>query len=143
MNVPKLALEAVEGLILAEQERQKGRFIEKVGVDEYIGKIKKKSEIFCHYVEGDCAGFVAFYCNDMERHEAYITLVLTNPRYRGMHIAKNLIVMTLASAKTRGFKSCALEVKNDNESAIALYESLGFSVFEKKQYSRIMKVPLI
>ncbi|MOA33132.1 ribosomal-protein-alanine N-acetyltransferase [compost metagenome] len=59
-----------------------------------------------------------------------------------MYIAKNLVKMALVSAKKRGFKTCALEVKNDNQSAIKLYESLGFSDFEQKETSKIMKAPL-
>ena len=132
----------IESLIYQEQALQGGKFIAKNELNQYIGKIKNKSEIISHNIDGDCAGFVSFYCNDLASREAYITLVLTNPRFRGMHIAKNLVQAALASAKRRGFKTCALEVRNDNAAAIRLYASLGFSDYERTETSRIMKVSL-
>ncbi|GEM_PF-1682859 len=129
----------IESLIYAEQARQNGLFIEEIDIKQYISKIKNKSEILSYSIEGECAGFVAFYCNNLESREAYITLVLTNPRFRGMGVGKNLLKMTLDSAQKRGFKACALEVRNENQNAIKLYESLGFSDFEQKATSKIMK----
>lgn len=142
MTYLKSKPDTLESLIFSEQARQNGRFIEGIDINQYISKIKINSEIISHSIEGSCAGFIAFYCNDLERREAYITLVLTNPRFRGMNIAKNLIIMALASAKKRGFKTCSLEVKSDNQNAIKLYESLGFSSFERKENSKIMKLSL-
>lgn len=134
--------ETIESLIYAEQAQQNGRFIENTDLEQYISKIKNNSEIISHNIAGECAGFVAFYCNNLESREAYITLVLTNPRLRGMNIAKNLVTMALVSVQKRGFKTCALEVRNNNQNAIRLYESLGFSDFEQTGNSKIMKVSL-
>lgn len=133
-------IQSIEDLVYAEQKHQNGRFLENIDIERYLLKIKNESEILMHQIEGHCAGFVAFYCNDHNTLEAYITLVLTNPKFRGLKIAKTLLSATLSSIKKRGFKSCTLEVKNENYRAIKLYQELGFCEYAQKESSKLMKL---
>jgi ribosomal protein S18 acetylase RimI-like enzyme len=57
---------------------------------------------------------------------------------RGRKIAGSLLTAVLENLKSRGFKFCNLEVKENNVNAIKLYESLGFKIKNKKLKSVFM-----
>ena len=118
--------EAVRELILAEQARQRDRFIEDVALDVYLAKLDRHAEILADMGGDRCRGFVAFYCNDRSTAQAFITLVLVDPRDRGLGIGRALVACVLELVKQRGFTSCRLEVAKDNTAAHPLYRSLGF-----------------
>lgn len=122
--------DSIRSLILDEHARQQHRFIDDVDLDAYLAKLADHAEIVSDLVAGRCRGFVAFYCNDQVTKQAYITLLLVDPRDRGAGIARALVGSVLELAKRRGFTSCALEVAADNVAAHALYTSLGFGVIE-------------
>jgi ribosomal-protein-alanine N-acetyltransferase len=48
------------------------------------------------------------------------------PRYRRKGIGKALMQRSIALLRRRGFETVYLNVREDNETAIQLYESLGF-----------------
>lgn len=116
----------IKSLIKAEQKRQQNRFIETDDLNSYLLKIQNNAEFITHYIAGQCAGFIAFYCNDEAKELAFITLVLLAPEFRGRGLAKNLINYTLEYCSKNGFKKCRLQVRKDNCSAIKLYENCGF-----------------
>jgi ribosomal protein S18 acetylase RimI-like enzyme len=118
----------MHSLIKAEQERQGNLFVETENLDAYLDKIQKNAEFITHYSAGECAGFVAFYCNDKNKKNAYVTLVLLAPEFRGKGIASSLIRYTLEYCKNNKFEKCELEVRKDNYSAIRLYEVSGFGI---------------
>lgn len=137
---PEKKIQTIEELVYAEQELQDGKFLENIDIEKYLLKIRNNSEILSHHINGHYAGFVAFYCNNHNTLEAYVTLILINPKFRGLKIAKTLLSATLASIKERGFRSCALEVKSENYRAIKIYQELGFHDYEQKEASKLMKV---
>lgn len=116
----------VDFLVRSEQAAQGGRLVQGISIDEYLVKIKEKAEFLFHYIDGRCAGFVAFYCNDRRAEQAFITLLLVSPEFRGMKVASNLLEGVLSIARSRGFASCQLEVNDDNYPALHLYEKFGF-----------------
>ncbi|MGC3895546.1 GNAT family N-acetyltransferase [Pseudomonas urmiensis] len=116
----------IELLIREEQVAQSGRFVQGVTIDAYLTKIKVCAEFLIHYIEGRCAGFIAFYCNDLHSQQAFITLLLVAPEFRGKKVASALLGGLFSLARARGFTACQLEISNDNYAALSLYEKFGF-----------------
>ena len=133
---------SIRSLIVEEQARQGGRFIEGVGLDEYLTKLGGQAEVLADSVDGRCRGFVAYYCNDETTKQAYITLVLVDPRDRGLGIGQSLVACVLDQARRRGFTSCRLEVMRDNAAAQAMYRSLGFRVVEQRSGKDLLEITL-
>jgi ribosomal protein S18 acetylase RimI-like enzyme len=134
--------ESIRSLILHEQARQDNRFIEGIDVETYLAKLEERAEILSDCVAGRCRGFVAFYCNDQATKQAYITLVLVDPRDRDLGVGRALVSGALALAKGRGFTSCRLEVAQRNQVAQAMYASLGFHVIESNAGRNLLEVIL-
>lgn len=134
--------ESIEALIREEQLVSKGNFINSINIEDYLDKIRSKAEFFTYYVKGECAGFVAFYCNDPFKKNAFITLVLVSSRFRRQGISKILLSSVLSFCKLREFKNCSLEVRKNNFSAMKVYSSLGFKVVEEDEEKSIMKIAL-
>lgn len=125
-----------------ENERQNNEFLPESNADVYWEKIKNEAEFNIHVIDGKYAGFVAFYCNNKDSKESYITLIMVSPKFRGKKIGSGLIDYVLAISRLRGFTRCSLEVKKTNKDAINIYESKGFSVFQELEKSFIMKTNL-
>lgn len=133
---------SIRSLILDEQARQGNRFVDQVDVEAYLTKLGDKAEVLSDEVEGRCRGFVAFYCNDRETRQAFITLVLVDPRDRGLGIASALVRCALELAKRRGFTTCRLEVAKDNDAAQAMYRRLGFQAIEDRAHKDLLEIGL-
>jgi len=123
-----MSFSEIENLIRAEQKRQSDNFIDNEALESYLLKLKSSSETIRYYISEELAGFVAFYCNDKEKELSFITLVLISPKFRGSGLASNLVRFTLESCRLKGFRKCGLQVKNDNLTAISVYQKLGFKI---------------
>lgn len=132
----------IEKMIRAEQAQQNGGFISQVDLDGYLQKLKENAEFVTHFSSVDLSAFVAFYCNDPEGENAFITLVLTNPEFRGYGLASSLLKAVLDIVKRRGVSFCGLEVKKNNAAAISVYKKAGFVISEDREDSFLMKVRL-
>jgi ribosomal protein S18 acetylase RimI-like enzyme len=131
--------EAIRALILEEQHRQAGRFIETPDLQAYIQKLDEQAEILSDSEGSRCRGFVAYYCNDRATRQAFITLVLVAPEDRGAGLGKALVLGVCEICRHRGFDTCRLEVRADNDAALAMYRSLGFVEVGERGATRIME----
>lgn len=95
-------------------------------LENYLSKIDSQSTFERYYVNDVLAGFVSFYCNNKDKKQAFITLVLVDKNYRGMNIAYKMVSNVIDIVKRNGFAECSLEVKVENKNAIYLYNKLGF-----------------
>ena len=134
--------ESIRSLILEEQARQENRFIEGIAIDRYLAKLESHAEILSDVVDNRCRGFVAFYCNDETTRQAFITLVLVDPRDRELGVGRALVSGVLALARGRGFTTCRLEVAQRNDVAQAMYASLGFRVIRSEAGTQVLEVSL-
>jgi ribosomal protein S18 acetylase RimI-like enzyme len=134
--------ESIRALILDEQARQANRFVDDVELDAYLAKLDDRAEILSDSADGRCRGFVAFYCNDHAMKQAFITLVLVDPRDRGLGIGRALVRRVLDLAKRREFTSCRLEVAKHNHAAHAMYLSLGFRAVEERAHKVLLEIGL-
>lgn len=128
----------IEHMVKTEYSLSGRDFIDVDDFDNYVNKIKNKAELVAHIIEGVCVGFIAFYANDETQENAFITMVMIRSDMRGRKIAGSLLIAVLENLKSRGFKNCNLEVKENNVNAIKLYESLGFKIKNKKLKSVFM-----
>lgn len=134
--------ESIRALILDEQARQEGGFIEGANLDDYLEKLGDRAEIVSDWISGRCRGFAAFYCNDAATKQAFLSLILVDRRDRGLGIGRALVACVLDLARRRGFTSCRLEVAAGNAPAHALYRSLGFTVVETRTDRQRLEIRL-
>lgn len=66
-------------------------------------------------------------CSRVRKDVAHITQVCLLPEYRRRGLGKLLIAVCADELSTRDMKSLTLTVSEENTSAVALYEQLGFS----------------
>ncbi|EDZ63390.1 acetyltransferase, GNAT family [Sulfurimonas gotlandica GD1] len=76
-------------------------------------------------VEGNIAGYVLVL---IKRANAKLYSIGVSEDYRGRKIAVKLMAIISKELVSLGFKVILLEVRVDNEIAIALYKRLGFNV---------------
>jgi ribosomal protein S18 acetylase RimI-like enzyme len=68
-----------------------------------------------------------------------VTRLFVEPSFRGKGIAKFLMNNLLAAANSDGATKVGLQVDDDNASAQALYESMGFRTHHKFVYRTMIK----
>ena len=66
------------------------------------------------------------------KHSAGIWGVYVHPEWRGLRIAEGLIDICIEWAKLRDVQIVKLAVVSTNESAVHLYERIGFTVYGKE-----------
>ena len=71
---------------------------------------------------------VGYGCSWLMYDELHITNLCVKKEYRGQGIAKKMMNVLLEKAMKVGLDKSLLEVRVSNESAINLYENLGFRV---------------
>lgn len=104
---------------------------------DLLGKIHKKG-IFVFAYGKQSIGYCAFYANDEDTKEAYVTLIAVHPEYQNQRIGKMLINYSMEIAQMQGMQSCSLEVKKNNSSAIRFYLANGFVFLKEKDGSFFM-----
>ena len=68
-----------------------------------------------------------------------VTRLFVEPSFRGKGVAKFLMNNLLAAASSDGATKVGLQVDDDNASALALYESMGFRTHHKFVYRTLIK----
>lgn len=71
-------------------------------------------------------GIVAMAVTWLVIDEMHIATIAVHPEFRGLGIAKQLMVVIMDSAREEGMVSVTLEVRASNQAAQALYRQFGF-----------------
>lgn len=129
-------------LITAEQDRQQGRFIRGIALDDYLAKLGDKAELFVHYDAGTCKGLAAYYCNDTASRTAFVSLLLVDPASRRTGLGRMLLATVLEMIRQRCFERCRLAVDKENRVALRFYEGFGFSIIDEKAGQYILELEL-
>lgn len=105
----------------------------KVVLSEYVEKIQKHAELIVDQT-AELRGLVVLYCNDVVKLKAYISLVGVRSEFRGMGIARKMMVEAINKAQNNGMK--VIGIHSNNEIALKLYKSLGFITkeFGEREY---------
>jgi ribosomal protein S18 acetylase RimI-like enzyme len=134
---------ATEKQILAHLKRCNDNFSpplnERVVLHEYSNKIFEKSITFEAWEKGSLIGLVSAYFNDKENRTGFITNVSTNNKYKRRGIATKLLNMCINYAQQHNFAEIDLEVAQNNNTAIQLYEINGFYHYKNGSNCILMK----
>jgi len=118
---------ALIDMISNQNNKLNGGFINQ-SVEEYVEKIYKNAHLQLYIIQGNLAGFVAYYCNDPEQELAFMTMLCVGSEYSRKGIGKHLLHSSISYVKDKGFSSYGLEVKEYNLPAIQIYKNAGFEI---------------
>lgn len=122
--------QANEGQIAEHMRRCDADFVPpltaRIELDSYARKLASKAERFEAWAGDTLVGMVAIYCNDTERHTAFISSVSVLRNWQGQRIALRLLDEAIEHARAVGFERLELEVDRANTRAIHLYEKTNF-----------------
>lgn len=76
-------------------------------------------------------GLTAYYCNDVEHFEAYLTLIFVDKQFQGGGIAESLFKQVLQSCKLKGMRTLKLECGNENHQANKFYVKMGGHLYSQ------------
>ena len=114
----------------------------RVDLETYAKKIYDRANRFEAWDNGNLIGLVAVYCDNHEKHPAFITNVSVLPTYQGKGIASQLMNNCLEYIREQEFGVVELEVNQHNLVAVAVYQKYGFSTTCTKDQSLIMTLEL-
>ncbi len=110
--------------------------------------LERLSDTFRHTFDG-------FVCEDQGRIVALVNVsraglnkkrweignVATHPDYRGKGLARQLVKRAIEHAREYGAEICVLDVRDDNQPAYKLYESLGFIHYDSNIDLKLETLP--
>lgn len=114
----------------------------KVNIEDYLVKISKLGKSIICLSNGKIIGLIFYYDNDKKLHRGFISLVSVDKYYRRNGIAKELVKLALKEMSKNNIQWCEIPTHITNNSAINLYESLGF-IQEKKEIKENGNILLI
>lgn len=88
----------------------------------------KNSLLYVAEVDGALAGYILVL---IKRKDAKLYSLGVGSSFRNRKISQELLLLALEELLALGFKRVLLEVRTDNEAAIALYKKMGFSELKK------------
>ena len=110
--------------------------------DDYAAKILTNAEVFFCLSGGKIVALIAFYCNDFESRQAYVTMLAVNRDHRRRGFAERLLLAAIAHAREAGFRSMKLAVHTANEGALGLYCKLGFGQPEPRDQQLLLELQI-
>ena len=106
--------------------KKNGRNISDNDLKLGIKKFLTKGHVVAIVHNEQIIGFALLYCSRKDLLDAYICNVFVLEEYRGKGIFKILFDKAVWICKQEGFSSISLNVAQDNEHAIEVYNHLGF-----------------
>lgn len=104
---------------------------EKFDLSEYSVKLIKNAVIYSSHYNNQLVGLIAFYANDPNKNNAYLSLLGVTKQYRKMGMASNLFYMSYEYLKNKNFNQIQLEVYKDNVVARDFYGKHNFKVIKE------------
>lgn len=116
----------IKNIIIKYDELFTKSVVKSQNFEELIDKISCNANVISACINGQVAGYCAYYMNDFESREAYITLIAVDENFQSNHLGTVLLDYVKASAVINGFSVIRLEIHNDNINAIRFYEHNHF-----------------
>lgn len=110
-------------------------------IAEYVDKICERANIISFY-DKNIIAFIAFYCNDIRKEKAFITMILVDSTCQKKGLGQMLLDAAILQLKYNNFKSLSLEVLQQNKNAIKFYKRNKFKEVSKRGNYLIMKKSL-
>ena len=114
----------------------------RTNIKEYAQKLYDKTVTFELWINQKLIGLLAAYLNDQETFTGYISNVSLLRHFQGKGRAGRLLDMCIKYAMANNFKTIFLEVSQNKERAIHLYEKFGFRTFENRNDMFLMKLEI-
>lgn len=92
-----------------------------------VSKFEKYGTVSCVRKDGKIIALCAGYINDQEKQLGYISVVASLPEYTNKGYGKVAVQGFIEKAKNAGMRAIHLYADKDNESALRMYEKLGFT----------------
>jgi ribosomal protein S18 acetylase RimI-like enzyme len=115
---------------------------ERVDIDDYARKIEGNAQRFEALAGSKLVGFIAAYCNDRRKVNAFVTSVSVLPDWQRQGIAAKLLETCVEAIRTLAFERIELEVDERSTPAVTLYERFGFRRMSTKDQIVIMELKL-
>lgn len=110
----------------------------RVDVNDYCWKLLNNGYVFVALVNGSIAGVIAGYANDMETHQAYESVLVTDKSLRGSGAAKKLFEMQNQYCKEHGMKTVYFTTDRRNIAAAKFYEKMNVPVVKEKCTEKVI-----
>ena len=128
MLLPLVDKETVKNIIIKYDELFTKSVVKSQNFDELIDKIRCNANVISVCINGQAAGYCAYYMNDFESREAYIMLIAVDEDFQANHLGTIMLDYIKAVAVINGFIGIRLEVQDNNIKAIRFYEHNNFCV---------------
>jgi ribosomal protein S18 acetylase RimI-like enzyme len=115
---------------------------ETVDLAAYAEKLALKATNFALYSEGQLAGLVAVYCNDLVNKVAYLTLAAVRKEHRGAGVGSGLLQDAIGYLRRRGFEKFRLETYKTNAGIVDYYGRFGFVIARETDRSVFLELDL-
>lgn len=111
------------------------RLSDKVSIPDYARKLIKNANFFVASLDSAIIGVVAFYCNEINKKTAFISIIGVPLKYRAIGIGSRLIKVMIDQLKQMGFEKVDLETSGDSL-ALLFYQKYNFEIIDKDAYIR-------
>lgn len=95
-------------------------------LDSYAIKLSELAYVYVGKVNGETAGVVVFYANDLSKKIAYLSQIAVSTVNQNKGIGSLLLQLSFDLSKKNGMNIMKLEVDTSNSKAISHYEKHGF-----------------
>ena len=100
---------------------------ERVDLDEYAQKMIDNARFVIERdINGDIKGVVAYYADDKDSPNGFVTHVATKQKYRHQGVANRLMERTISNCKKTG--KIGVNLKTSNPEALRFYKGMGFEI---------------
>jgi ribosomal protein S18 acetylase RimI-like enzyme len=114
----------------------------RLNIKEYAKKLYMNANLIVSRDSSNnkIVGLTAFYANNYQNMNAFLSNINVKKSYSGKGIAKQMMDIMHKDLIKKGFKSITLEVYKNNSRAINIYKKQGFVIYnQKNQYYTMIK----
>lgn len=133
--------EELLSLLQVLNEDMEGKLIQ-IGLENYVDKIIENATLITIYKNRELQGFIAFYANDLQKENAFLTMLAVKKEKKNMGYGKILLELSIKELTKMGFRKYSLEVYYKNHLAINLYEKYDFKEVNQKGSNIFMEKQL-
>ena len=94
-------------------------------------KFTNRANVIIASENGEVAGFLAYYSNDLVTRSSYISMIVCRARFQGSGLGTRLLQYMIDDCIKRDFYNIKLEVATSNIAAIGFYVKRGFVRLDK------------
>jgi ribosomal-protein-alanine N-acetyltransferase len=100
-------------------------------LQSYVDKIMQHACIISIMEDNSLQGFLAYYANNYESKEAFLSMTIIASGSRKLGYGRRLVDFCLTDLVYKGFKKCKTEVNENNTAAINVCKKCGFSEYKR------------